>query len=520
MLMINLRNLLKRFNNKKNISAAKNIIISVYEEFLKRRPSEDEILSWLEQIINSKISYKEFFNAVANSDEIRNSALAQNLNVLYGNIANALSKTAKDIMSDTERIIKQAGDKTAKDIRSDAEEAIGRNIIITAYEEFLNRKPSESEIKYWLESLTESKISYKEFFNAIVNAAYNPENIKNSNTNADSNSNSDLYFEGTIKKLLNPEQINEIKKIRTSEQLISDRDLFALKYILFKDNLTKHTDKKIIYFHIPKCAGNSVMKYFEYALGSNNMLRFNVNGFLSDEDGDKWINDWNALFNYAEFISIAHCGFKTCRKIPGNNRIIAFFREPKARILSSYYYFKSHRSSHISSLPKNRRDAVVLSIAKTDNLINFLKDKNPYVLNNIDNTVTRCLTGFFLKYDENAADSNYDKLHENHEKTIEIALKNLEEIDLIGIMENFDASLKFLSKTLALKEPEINSYKENVTEKNCSESSFFEKIEKEPVTEEIEKELEKFTELDRIIYAYALKKFDNQIKLSQTINET
>ncbi|MCL4427423.1 MAG: sulfotransferase family 2 domain-containing protein [Deltaproteobacteria bacterium] len=514
MLMINLRNLLKRFNSKKNISAAKNIIVSAYEEFLKRRPSEDEISSWLEQIINSKISYKEFFNAVANSDEIRNSALTKNINALYGNIANDLIKTAKDIRLDTERIIEEAAGKTAKDIRSDAEESIGRDIIISAYEEFLNRKPSESEIKYWLESLTVSKIPYRDFFNAIVNAAYNPENFKNSNSNTVSNTAPDLYLERIIKKPLNPELINEIKKIETSEQLISNRDLFALKYALFKDNLTRHTDKKIIYFHIPKCAGNSVMKYFEYAFGSGNILRFNVNGFLPDEDGDKWINEWNALFDYAEFISIAHCGFKTCRKIPGDNRIIAFFREPKSRILSSYYYFRSHRASHISSLPKNRRDAVVLSTAKTDNLINFLKNKNPYVLNNIDNTVTRCLTGFFLKYDENAPDSNYDKLHEEHEKTIEIALKNLDEIDLIGIMENFDASLKFISKTLALKEPEENSYKENVTEKNYGESSFFEKIEKEPLTEEIEKELEKFTELDKIIYAYALKKFDNQIKLS------
>lgn len=380
-----------------------------------------------------------------------------------------------------------------------------KNVIISGYEEFLKRRPLESEMKLWLDFFSGS--NYK--------TLYRLNRIKPLITNL---TNPNENFENIIHKLLNQGQINEINKIRTDGQIASNADMFALKYFLceaFKINLINNgyiNKKKIVYFHIPKCAGNSVMKYFEYALGSNNILRFNVNGFLPDEDGDKWINEWNNLFNYAEFISIAHCGFDTCRKISGNSQIVAFFREPKARILSAYYYFKSFKRSYISSLPQNRRDAIVLNIAKTNNLLNFLQNKNFCLLNNIDNTLARCLTGFFLKNNEKAADSNYDKLHENHEKTIEIALKNLEKINIIGIIENFDTSLKFISETLALKEPEINYYKENVTEKNYDENSIFEKIEKEPATNEIKKELEKFTELDKIIYAYALKKFNKQIK--------
>jgi hypothetical protein len=253
------------------------------------------------------------------------------------------------------------------------------------------------------------------------------------------------------------------------------------------------------------------MKYFEYALGADALLRFNVNGFLPDDEGDEFISRWKELFDYAKFISIAHCGFDTCRKISGSTQIISFFREPKTRILSTYYYFKSFKQSYISSLPQNRRDAVVLNIAKTNNLLNFLKNDNFCLLNNIDNTLTRCLIGFFLKQDRNETNFNCDKLHENHEKTLKIALKNLEKINVIGIMENFGESLKFISKKLALKEPAANSYKENVTDKNYSENSIFEKIEKEPITKEIEEEMVKLTELDNIIYAHALKKFNKQI---------
>lgn len=404
-----------------------------------------------------------------------------------------------------------------------------KNIIISAYEAFLRRTPLEKEVLYWFEQIINSKITLKQFFSAVANS----DEIKNLGLSTD------LYFDSMLNKLyklltdnmgvrpLDIKQTGEIKKIRTCESLVSDRDIAMLRYVLFSDNSIKNfiekskDTQKIIYLHIPKCAGNSVMKYFEYALGGDNLLKFNFNGFLFDNE--KWIDECKSLFSHVKFITGAHIDINACEKIPGNNNlIITFIREPKSRILDSYYYFKSHKLSYIASLPKKRQDSIVLSNAKTHNLINFLKSKNSYTINTIDNTITRCLTGFFIKdnYYDRTVDGNtvnnnlhdtmmIDKLHENPEKTLDIALKNLDKIEIIGILEKFDPSLKLFSKILKTKEPQMNNYKENITENNFSVSSNFEKIEEEPLTEEIEKELKRLTNLDKIVYEYALEKFNN-----------
>jgi len=318
-------------------------------------------------------------------------------------------------------------------------------IVVSAYGEFLRREPSEEEISYWVERIINSEITLKEFFNSVANS----DEIKNYN--------SDLYFDKTLDKIYklltgdapDTEQSCEIKKIMSCESLVSDRGAAALRYVLSAAgngpvNTPLHPDaQKIVFLHIPKCAGNSVMKYFEYALGGNNLLKFNFNGFLFDNE--KWIDDCKPIFANAKFITGAHFDFNACEKIPGGKRIISFFREPESRILSTYYYFKSFKPSYVSSLPEGRQDTVVLNIVKACDLLSFLKSKNQYVINTIDNAVTRCLTGFFVKDNiEGIVAGNAtgnDKLHEDHERTLKTAIINLNKIKAVGIMEKFDLSL-------------------------------------------------------------------------------
>lgn len=517
--------------NKKNVSAARDIVIAVYQEFLGRTPTEEEVYEWTERLIESgfNISFRSFFNAVANSEEIRNRFFIGELKEVVSTGVSTAKNYYDDSIGGLKELVSGVKDIAVDDIRLAVEQDIARAVIGASYEEFLNRKPAEKEVSYWFDAVINRKVTYGGFFNALSNAVF--KSSETAKYPADGGYETDgqmpalggtaldAHFGEVVDKfqeLLTGERFNrgqfeKIMKIRNSGQIVSDRDVFALKYAFEKLNPKKLNPKKIIYFHIPKCAGNSVMKFFERSIDKDDMLRFNVNGFLLDDD--EWLGEWNFLLGFAKFISVAHCDLDLCLKIPGNNTIVSFFREPESRLLSSYYYFKSHGLPHIASIPKHRRDAVVLSTAKTDNLANFLKSDNPYVLNNIDNNITRCLTGFFARSGRGGSDGGYyDELHKNKERTLAIALNNLEKIDLIGIMEKFDSSLELFSKVLGLKPPEADSYSENVTEKNIAESSFYEKVQKEPIDEEIKKDLTALTELDKIVYERALAIYNEQLK--------
>ena len=528
--------ILKR-KNRKNASAAKSIITAAYQELLGRMPAQEEVDSWTERFMESGFGAfcKNFFNAVANSEELKNRFFASNFNDIRSEISGLLSGNFNDIRSEISGLLSGIKDITVKDVRLAVGQDIARAVVESSYEEFLGRKPAEKEAQYWLDALESRGITYGGFFNAISNAAFKPQEPEERAADengggrnfADSEAEPlNARFGEVVDKLhelktgerFSRERFEKIMKIRNSRQIISDGELFALKYaFLSAPRLNLNNFDKIIYFHIPKCAGNSVIKYFENFIGKNDMLRFNAGGFVLDDGA--WLEEWDFLFGFAKFVSVAHCDLDLCLKIPGNNLIVSFFREPESRLLSAYYYFRSHGFRHIASIPKKSGDAVVLSSAKTDSLANFLKNKNPYVLNNIDNNITRCLTGFFARGGDGGDEDGgwgeavySDELHKDEGRTLEIALKNLEKIGLIGITEEFDRSIGYFSKILGTEPPNPGSYYENVTEKNVSESSFYEKIQKEPVGGEIKKDLEKLTRLDKIVYERAVEIYKERIE--------
>lgn len=325
----------------------------------------------------------------------------------------------------------------------------------------------------------------------------------------------DIYFEEIISQIhiiltnkkIGEDYIRVLEKDKSCRYHIDDKanDVILIRRLIFKNiEKIKYYKKqleiipKIVFLHVPKCAGSSVDKYFIDVLGKQNVLIYDFKDLMPDRN-ENWIN--HCLFdNFLEtrFIS-GHFDFNDCNKIIGNKHIITMIREPKSRIISLYYFLKSFNQYTISQYPKRGNIRQTLIKLKKQDILNFLQNNDPYVLNIIDNSITRLLTGLYCKDNQN------DPLKENPEKAINIALSNLNKFTAIGIVEKFDLSLKLFANILNLEVPK-NTYKENVTLINNFVNKNLEKPIIEYINEEINNKLTKLTLLDDIIYQHSMKK--------------
>lgn len=173
--------------------------------------------------------------------------------------------------------------------------------------------------------------------------------------------------------------------------------------------------KKIVFFHTPQSAGNSIHFFLK--------LNFGFRGFgLEDEDpplDDK---------SYDKFLYLyGHFGLEKMKntKFEKNYFYLFNIRDPKKRYLSNYYRNKD------------------LSLKKNEEFItleNFLELR---LKQNADNYYTRYLSGQTV---------NQDFKNVNQE-TFEKALKNIKKINYFFILEQSLNSFKDLCKILNIKLP-------------------------------------------------------------------
>ena len=191
-----------------------------------------------------------------------------------------------------------------------------------------------------------------------------------------------------------------------------------------------------------------------------------------------------------------HYDLPSIRTFAPERIVITFLREPASRILSAYYFW---RSRQLSIADDDVNEAAVA--AAKFGLLDFLRCDLPVVRNQIDNIYTRRLTGLYA----NEVD---DALADNPFAALETALAALAGLQFVGIQERLDESLGLLCKQLGLVDPltipRINISLEN--EANLPE--YFSPVPREPVTPDINTELERLTRLDRIVYGIALRQLE------------
>ena len=200
----------------------------------------------------------------------------------------------------------------------------------------------------------------------------------------------------------------------------------------------KQGDKTLIFLHIPKTAGTTLHHILERCYPKDQIFTFKD---PIDQDAIEHFKQLAEDRREPYRLVKGHLSFGFHRHLPGPSTYFTFLREPIARVLSFYYYARSHPDHYLYSLL--RRGDVDL---KT-----LLRQRTPTTLE-FFNLETSMIAGDEWQNPDRSADRI----------ALERAKQNLRtHFQFVGLTEEFDASLQRLSAIFGWK---AGSYsKKNVT---------------------------------------------------------
>lgn len=194
-----------------------------------------------------------------------------------------------------------------------------------------------------------------------------------------------------------------------------------------------------------------------------------------------------------------HFGLPAIERIDPDRFVLTLLREPKARLVSIYHYWRAVNPAQIDDL---EHDPIVGSAQRND-LLGFLRDPEPLLRDYLDNFYVRRLTGHHL------TGAACDRLADDPQGALAEAMAALESIGFVGITERMDESAARLAALIGA-EPPTASLRGNVAAENHTDpSGWFRKTEWTVPTPEIEAELDRLTRLDRLLYATARARFED-----------
>lgn len=239
---------------------------------------------------------------------------------------------------------------------------------------------------------------------------------------------------------------------------------------------------KIVFLHIPKTGGTSVHDFLVNQFESSECFpdRFNTLRSHSAE----------TLGRYKYFSG--HYDMDGIERIPGEKFVFTFLRDPVDRVLSLYYFWRSHTHAHIE-----KHKLIGPRLAKNLGLLDFLRYQKDGIPENFDNYIARVLLG------EMYVGPSRDFLV-SEECVFDRCIESLGKVNFIGFLGAYDDDYKSLLKKLNFDPPEHVPHLNKGTDTSLDREG----VEKELITEDIKMELDRLTRFDKMIYAYAKSEFN------------
>ncbi len=180
---------------------------------------------------------------------------------------------------------------------------------------------------------------------------------------------------------------------------------------------------------------------------------------------------------------------------PGRH-IITLLREPTARILSLYYFWRSIQPSQFDIIDDSR---VIHTHAL--GLLAFLQSDHPPIRDSIDNVYTRRLAGL------NGGGTARDPLEDDPQGALTRALAALAQISFAGIVERMPETLAGLKARLGIDLGGLKLRLNDSAGNPTNHPTIYRPIERERLTPEIEAALAQLTRLDKVIYQACCDEF-------------
>jgi hypothetical protein len=240
-------------------------------------------------------------------------------------------------------------------------------------------------------------------------------------------------------------------------------------------------NRTLIFLHIPKCAGNSLIDLLQSHIPRGRILK----GHLLHADAP----GINKPFDYYRLI-VGHNTYYDMSRLPVNPLYITMLRNPVDRIVSLYYFWRSHRDAYIE-----QHNLIGPRMAKQLSLEDFIECDAPEAALNIRNAQA----GQFhngLRGSPGLSD----------EELFETARQRLDECAFVGISEEFDPSIDLLCDLFKWQRPDTLRCV-NDSHVNEQEDPRYEPTERPPLADGVLERLTELNQADIRLYEVARETF-------------
>lgn len=248
---------------------------------------------------------------------------------------------------------------------------------------------------------------------------------------------------------------------------------------------TYHNDA-VVFLHIQKTAGTSLQHMLTDSFGKKNVF-ITINDTLH-------LHCPGELSTYS--VITGHFNFDSIRYIPRQRpTVFTFVREPKRRLLSLYYYWRSHEPSH-PAYPNGPETANRLSLKE------FFASDAVVESYGLWNHMTWAIMGFeqWRELRSHFFGNGTKPTIKDLESEIRLLVrKQLQRFAFVGLQEEFEASVMELFTKLGRPMPAWQMH--NVTQEiGVCNAHFKANFKKETPTPEVDAALDRLVALDQIVY--------------------
>jgi hypothetical protein len=233
--------------------------------------------------------------------------------------------------------------------------------------------------------------------------------------------------------------------------------------------VTPHAGEVLIFLHIPKTAGSTLMRILENQYGSERVLK------LYDSTYGDEVASLSAEELSRTRVIAGHFYFGAHHRLPARFRYLTFLREPVARVLSHYEFVRRRPEHYLHEAASS------LSLA---DYVHFCGAAEP------NNDQTRLLAGAEMASSDGTCSP----------AMLPAAKRNLDLHAAVGLTEAFDASLVLMGRTFGWKRPLY--VRRNVSARSDGEAT---------LSAQAREVVEEHNSLDAELYGYACERFRRDV---------